>query len=92
MVSVFQRRPRIGRGRHWLGKDTVNVTNVANPFSASVAQTGNPQFNRRERFKKVFFAVLAAHVILFLTLLIQARGQDATSLPSSASVLAQVQN
>jgi hypothetical protein len=93
VVSVFRRWPRIGRGRHWLGKDTVNVTNVANPFSASVAQTGNPQFNRRERFKKVFFAVLAAHVILFLTLLIQGcrTGQDTSSAPSE-SALAQAQH
>jgi len=65
--------------------------NVTNPFSASVALSGNPQINRRERFKKIFFAVLAAHVILFLTLLIQARGQDTTSLPSQ-SALAQVQH
>lgn len=76
---------------HWLGKDTLNVT--ANPFSASVAQTSNPQFNRRERFKKVFFAVLAAHVIVFLTLLIQEcrTGQDTSSAPSE-SALAQVQH
>jgi len=67
--------------------------NVTNPFSASVALTGNPQINRRERFKKVFFAVLAAHVILFLTLLIQGcrTGQDTSSLPSE-SMLAQVQH
>jgi hypothetical protein len=75
---------------HWLGKVTLNVTN---PFSASVALTGNPQFNRRERFKKVFFAVLAAHVILFLTLLIQGcrTGQDTSSAPSE-SALAQAQH
>jgi hypothetical protein len=44
---------------------------VLNPFQASAVLIGNPQFNRRERFKKIFFAVLAVHVILFLTLLIQ---------------------
>ena len=65
---------------------------MTNPFQLAAEMPGNPQINRRERFKKVFFAVLAAHVILFLTLLIQARGQDATSLPSGGSVLAQVQN
>jgi hypothetical protein len=32
---------------------------------------GNPQHHRRERFKKIFFTVLAVHVVLFLTLLIQ---------------------
>jgi hypothetical protein len=91
VISVIRRRPRIGRGPHWLGKDTLN--NVTNPFSTSVAQTGNPQFTRRERFKKVFFAVLAAHVFLFLTLLILGyrTGQDTSSLPSE-SMLAQVQH
>jgi hypothetical protein len=65
----------------------VNVINVANPFSASVAQTSNPQINRRERFKKVFFVVLAAHVLLFLALLIQASrtGQDTSSAPSESA-------
>ena len=69
----------------------MNVT--SNPFSASVAPVVNPQINRRERFKKVFFAVLAAHVILFLTLLIQGcrTGQDTSSAPAE-SALAQAQH
>ena len=61
---------------------------MTNPFSASVALTGSLQINRRERFKKVFFAVLAAHVILLLTLLIQGcrTGQDTSSLPPETTV------
>jgi hypothetical protein len=67
--------------------------NVTNPFSVSVPLTGNPQNFRRERFKKVFFAVLAAHVILFLTLLIQGcrTGQDTSSLQTE-SQMAQAQH
>jgi hypothetical protein len=77
------------RGRHWLGKVPLNATN---PFQVSGSLIGNPQFNRRERFKKVFFAVLAVHVLLFLTLLIQGcrSGQSSSSLPpNSATVTAQ---
>jgi hypothetical protein len=77
------------RGTHWLGKATVNVSN---PFQVPGSLIGNPQNNRRERFKKVFFAVLVAHVILFLTLLIQGcrSGQNVGSLPpDSATVTAQ---
>jgi hypothetical protein len=68
------------RGRHWLGKETLNAIN---PFQVAGALSGNPQNTRRERFKKVFFAVLAAHVLLFLTLLIQGcrSGQNVSSLP-----------
>jgi hypothetical protein len=63
-----------------------------NPFQVPGSVIGNPQINRRERFKKVFFAVLAIHVILFLTLLIQGcrSGQNSSSLgPDSAVVTAQ---
>jgi hypothetical protein len=62
---------------------------VSNPFQISGAVIGNPQFNRRERFKKVFFAVLAIHIILFLTLLIQGcrTDQDRSSLPPDAAVV-----
>ena len=66
--------------------------NVTNPFSATVSLSGNPQSYRRERFKKVFFAVLAAHVLLFLTLLIQGcrSGQNTSALPSdTAATMAQ---
>jgi hypothetical protein len=61
--------------------------NVTNPFQASVSLSGNLQYNRRERFKKVFFAVLAAHVILFLSLLIQGcrTGQNTSSLPPEST-------
>jgi hypothetical protein len=65
---------------------------AANPFQVPGSVIGNPQINRRERFKKVFFAVLAIHVILFLTLLIQGcrSGQNSSSLgPDSAVVTAQ---
>jgi hypothetical protein len=63
-----------------------------NPFQVPGSIIGNPQIHRRERFKKVFFAVLAIHVILFLTLLIQGcrSGQNSSSLgPDSAVVTAQ---
>ena len=72
------------------GKKQLNVTN---PFQVSAALSGNPQYNRRERFKKVFFAVLAAHVILFLTLLIQGcrSGRSTAELPSE-STAAMAQN
>jgi hypothetical protein len=66
--------------------------NVINPFQASGVVIGNPQIHRRERFKKVFFAVLAIHVILFLTLLIQGcrTGQNAASMaPDPAATTAQ---
>lgn len=50
-----------------------------------------PQQIRRERFKKVFFAVLAAHVLLFLVLLIQGcnSGNTAAMSPDPGSVKAQ---
>jgi hypothetical protein len=65
-----------------------------NPFQASAVLIGNPQFHRRERFKKIFFAVLAVHVLLFLTLLIQGcrSGRQATASESSASTMASVQH
>jgi len=57
--------------------------NVTNPFQAVVPSCDLPQNNRRERFKKVFFAVLAAHILLFLTLLIQGcRGGQNTKTSS----------
>jgi hypothetical protein len=55
-----------------------------NPFQVSGVLVGNPQFNRRERFKKIFFAVLAVHVLLFLTLLIQGcRSGQQTTVPEA---------
>lgn len=62
---------------------------VSNPFQVSGAVIGNPQINRREKFKKVFFAVLAFHILLFLTLLIQGcrSGQDTSSLPQGSEVV-----
>jgi hypothetical protein len=67
--------------------------NAANPFQAGSLNV-NPQLNRRERFKKIFFAVLAAHVILFLTLLIQGcrNGQNTTTSGAPESGIAAVQN
>jgi len=60
-----------------------------NPFQVPGSVIGNPQINRRERFKKVFFAVLAIHVILFLTLLIQGcrSGQNSSSLGHDSTVV-----
>lgn len=75
------------RGPHWLGKVKLNVSN---PFQVPGSVIGNPQINRRERFKKVFFAVLAVHILLFLTLLIQgcrSGGKDVGSLPPEAGTV-----
>jgi hypothetical protein len=71
---------------HWLGKVTLKANN---PFQTSGSVIGNPHQNRRERFKKVFFAVLAVHVILFLTLLIQGcrSGRNSSSLTPEAAVV-----
>jgi hypothetical protein len=65
---------------------------VLNPFQASAILDGNPQFHRREKFKKIFLAVLAVHVLLFLTLLIQGcrSGRNTSSLaPNPATATAQ---
>jgi len=66
------------------GKKKLNAT--TNPFQASAALSGNLQYDKRERFKKVFLAVLAAHVLLFLFLLIQESrsGQNASLIPSES--------
>ncbi|HXT09967.1 MAG TPA: hypothetical protein VN873_00240 [Candidatus Angelobacter sp.] len=63
---------------------------AANPFQVPGYMIGNPQFTGRERFKKIFLAVLAAHVLLFLTLLIQGcrTGQKASSVTPDGSALA----
>ena len=62
---------------------------LLNPFQAIGSISGNP----RERFKKIFFTVLAIHVILFLTLLIQGcrngNNQTATEGPDSGIVAVQ---
>ena len=62
---------------------------MSNPFQASGYIGGNS----RERFKKIFFAVLAVHIVLFLTLLIQGcrngTNQTATEGPESGIVAAQ---
>jgi hypothetical protein len=59
---------------------------TTNPFQASAALSGNLQYDKRERFKKVFLAVLAAHVLLFLFLLIQGsrNGNNAGMVPSES--------
>jgi len=79
------------RGRHWLWKRKLKVLN---PFQVQGTLSGNPQYNRRERFKKVFFAVLAIHVILFLTLLIQGcrSGQSASNSLTPVSGTETAQN
>jgi uncharacterized membrane protein YjjP (DUF1212 family) len=62
---------------------------VTNPFQVPGAVIGNPQqHTRRERFKKVFFAVLASFVILFLILLIQGcrSGRSASELAPEQGV------
>ncbi len=62
---------------------------VLNPLQVIGSKSGNP----RERFKKIFFTVLAIHVILFLTLLIQGcrngNNNVATEGPDSGIVAAQ---
>jgi hypothetical protein len=73
------------------GKKQLNAT--TNPFQASAALSGNLQYDKRERFKKVFLAVLAAHVLLFLFLLIQeSRGNHSANLLPSESMAAIAQN
>lgn len=42
-----------------------------NPFLVSSSLQNNLQHRGHRRFKNVFFAVLAIHVVLFLCLLIQ---------------------
>ena len=86
---MFRRSPREMRGPYWLGKEKLKA---CNPFQIPGSLIGNPQITRRERFKKIFFAVLAAHVLLFLTLLIQGcrSGRNVGSLPpDSGAVTAQ---
>jgi hypothetical protein len=66
---------------------------VLNPFQIPGSLNGNPQHTRRERFKKIFFAVLAVHVILFLTLLIQGcrsgQQQSTSQGPDAGTVTSQ---
>jgi hypothetical protein len=54
-----------------------------NPFQVPGTAIGTIQIQRvrRERFRNIFFAVLAVHIALFLTLLIEGcrGGQQATS-------------
>jgi hypothetical protein len=72
----------------WLGTDVVKEFN---PFQVSGSAIGNLQIqnHRRERFRNIFFAVLAAHVALFLTLLIQGcRSQTASQAPKAPEITA----
>lgn len=47
------------------------LSSIANPFSESRAALAAPPVkkNRRERFRTTVFAVLAAHVVLLMVLL-----------------------
>lgn len=60
---------------------------VFNPFQVPGTAVGTIQIqnHRRERFRNIFFIVLAAHIALFLTLLIQGCRTDQTSSQSAAS-------
>ena len=58
-----------------------------NPFQVPGSAIGTLQIqnHRRERFRNIFFAVLAAHVALFLTLLIQGcRSQTTSQAPQTS--------
>lgn len=57
-----------------------------NPFQVPGTAVGTIQIqnHRRERFRNIFFVVLAAHIFLFLTLLIQGCRTDQTSSQISA--------
>jgi hypothetical protein len=85
------------RGRALARERKLKVSNpfqlkVSNPFPAPGSLVVNPQQTRRERFKKVFFAVLAMLVILMLTLLIQgcrSTQQMSSQAPDSVTVASQ---
>jgi hypothetical protein len=61
-----------------------------NPFQVPGTAIGTIQIqsHRRERFRNIFFIVLAAHIVLFLALLIQGcrSGKDTAQTPESAPV------
>ena len=62
-----------------------------NPFQVPGTAIGTIQIqhHRRERFRNIFFIVLAAHIVLFLALLIQGcrSGKDtASQTPESTPV------
>jgi len=64
-----------------------------NPFQVPGSALGNLQIqnHRRERFRNIFFAVLAAHVALFLTLLIEGcRSQTTSQAPQATETTAVV--
>lgn len=78
----------MGRGRA-LARE-VQLNDVINPFQLAGALSGKPQQLQRERFKKIFWAVLAAHVLLFLSLLIQGcrSGQQSVSETQNSGTVA----
>lgn len=61
-----------------------------NPFLVSSSLQNNLQNRGHRRFKNIFFAVLAVHVVLFLSLLIQGcrTSQSAGATPENAVALA----
>ena len=67
-----------------------------NPFQVPGTAIGTIQIqhHRRERFRNVFFIVLAAHIVLFLVLLIQGcrSGKDASSQTPQAAPVASTHN
>jgi hypothetical protein len=64
-----------------------------NPFQVPGTAVGTIQIqhHRRERFRNIFFIVLAAHIVLFLTLLIQSCSsgkQSSSQAPDQSTVVA----
>jgi hypothetical protein len=64
---------------------------VLNPFQVG-SLNPNLQYDKRERFKKIFWVVLAAHIVLFLSLLIQGcrSGQHTTASELPDTTIADV--
>lgn len=64
---------RFNRGAVTILAGCCKTVKEFNPFQVPGTAVGTIQIqnHRRERFRNVFFIVLAAHIVLFLTLLIQ---------------------
>jgi hypothetical protein len=67
-----------------------------NPFQVPGTAVGTIQIqhHRRERFRNIFFIVLAAHIVLFLALLIQGcrSGKDTTAQAPDSTPVASAQH
>ena len=69
-----------------------NAVKEFNPFQVPGTAIGTIQIqhHRRERFRNIFFIVLAAHIVLFLALLIQGcrSGKDTASQTAESTPVA----